>query len=203
MSVQILSGQTHGASGHITPTLEVGTDREGAEEACVCPCSCLPLPSWCVHASPHLRVRTQCTDTCVLRHLPSPLLVFLCRSGLPPPVSTPGVRPSPPSGCPSPAVHVSLPGSGCLGAEGPLHPHAPGRVSPFTSCCGCDSPTSCVGLLLSPQVSAPCHCGCTPPLLSVCLSPPHLSSGHVSLCHSPRPHGACIPPRRVSVPSLA
>ena len=132
----------------------------------------------CAHVSPpHLCTCTQCVDMCVLCQLPSPLLVFLSQSGVQPPVSH--------SWCvsvPLPALGVrrlqctSLPGSGCLGGR-PASPGCGGAsLSPcpsvgvsFTPCRGCDSPTSCVGLLLSPQVSDPCHPGLYP-TISGCLS---------------------------------
>lgn len=80
-----------------------------------------------------------------------------------------------------------------LGAEGPLCHHAPMWVSPVTPCCRRDSPTSGVGLLLSPPVSGPCHPGLYP-TISGCLSlPTHLPSGHVSLCHSPPSPWDCVP----------
>lgn len=155
----------------------------------------------CAHVSPpHLCTCTQCVDMCVLCQLPSPLLVFLSQSGVQPPVSH--------SWCvcvPLPALGVrrlqctSLPGSGCLGGR-PASPGCGGAsLSPcpsvgvsFTPCRGCDSPTSCVGLLLSPQVSDPCHPGLYP-TISGCLS---LSPTPVFwTCHyvtHPHPVGACI-----------
>lgn len=52
MSVQILSGQTHRASGHITPTLEVGTEKVQRGPVCAPAHVCLsphgvrtPLPT--------------------------------------------------------------------------------------------------------------------------------------------------------------
>lgn len=154
----------------------------------------------CTHVSPpHLCTCMQCVDMCVLCQLPSPLLVFLSQSGVQPPVSHSWCVyvPLPPLG----VRHLqctSLPGSGCLGGR----PASPGcgraSLSPCPSAgvffvAGCDSPTFCVGLFLSLQVSDHAILVCTPPFLGVCLCPPHLSSGHVSLCHAPPPHGSVYP----------